>query len=133
MIINFGAFVGEANCPNPTVYPATKTFCHKLTRDLQVQSVFPGLVPGLWNHPPDRDTWCSGIPNGLQSAQLLADPKVGIIFCLKHQAQFSKSMLIPQRPENYTKSLIKTVGWVDETSGYIPHDLQFATMKVGLH
>ena len=40
--------------------------------------------------------------------------------------------LIP-RPENYTKSLIKTVGWVDETSGYIPHDLQFATMKVGLH
>ena len=37
--------------------------------------------------------------------------------------------LIP-RPENYTKSLIKTVGWVDETSGYIPHDLQFATMKV---
>ena len=38
MIINFGAFVGEANCPNPTVYPATKTFCHKLTRDLQVQS-----------------------------------------------------------------------------------------------
>ena len=90
----------------------------------------PGLVPGLWNHPPDRDTWCSGIPNGLQSAQLLADPNVGIIFCLKHQAQFSKSMLIPQRPENYTKSLIKTVGWVDETSGYIPHELQFATMKV---
>ena len=40
--------------------------------------------------------------------------------------------MIP-RPENYTKSLIKTVGWVDETSGYIPHDLQFATMKVGLH
>ena len=40
--------------------------------------------------------------------------------------------LIP-RPDNYTKSLIKTVGWVDETSGYIPHDLQFAAMKVGLH
>ena len=36
VIINFGSFVGEANCPNPTVYPATKTFCHKLTRDLQV-------------------------------------------------------------------------------------------------
>ena len=42
-------------------------------------------------------------------------------------------MLIPPRPENYTKSLITTAGWVDETSGYIPHDLQFATMKVGMH
>ena len=39
----------------------------------------------------------------------------------------------PPRPENHTKSLITTAGWVDETSGYIPHDLQFATMKVGLH
>ena len=39
------------------------------------------------------------------------------------------SLLIPN-PEHYTRSLIKTVGWVDETCGYIPHDLQFATMKV---
>ena len=42
-------------------------------------------------------------------------------------------MLISPRPENYTKSLITTAGWVDETSGYIPHDLQFATMKVGFY
>ena len=41
------------------------------------------------------------------------------------------SLLIPN-PENYTRSLIKTVGWVDETCGYIPHDLQFATMKVDI-
>merc|ERR1712227_362273 len=31
LIVNFGSFVGEANCPYPTVYPSTKTFCHKLT------------------------------------------------------------------------------------------------------
>ena len=102
VIINFGSFVGEANCPNPTVYPATKTFCHKLTRDLQVwykdsgvvfQTVMPGVVgsPMAYNLP--------------------------------------SSMLIPN-PATYTRSLIKTVGWVDETCGYIPHDLQLATMKV---
>ena len=38
VIVNFGSFVGEANCPYPTVYPSTKSFCHKLTRDLQVRS-----------------------------------------------------------------------------------------------
>jgi len=102
IIVNFGSFVGEANCPYPTVYPSTKTFCHKLTRDLQVwykdsgvtfQTVMPGVVgsPMAYN-----------LPN---------------------------STLIPN-PENYTRSLIKTVGWVDETSGYIPHDLQFFTMKL---
>jgi len=102
VIINFGSFVGEANCPYPTVYPSTKSFCHKLTRDLQVwykdsgvtfQTVMPGVVgsPMAYN-----------LPN---------------------------SLLIPN-PENYTRSLIKTVGWVDETSGYIPHDLQLATMKL---
>jgi len=101
VIINFGSFVGEANCPNPTVYPATKTFCHKLTRDLQVWYqdsgiIFQTVIPGVVGSP-----MAYNLPN---------------------------SLLIP-RPENYTKSLIKTVGWVDETSGYIPHDLQFATMK----
>jgi len=101
VIVNFGSFVGEANCPYPTVYPSTKTFCHKLTRDLQVwyknsgvtfQTVMPGVVgsPMAYN-----------LPN---------------------------TLLIPN-PENYTRSLIKTVGWVDETCGYIPHDLQLATMK----
>jgi len=101
VIINFGSFVGEANCPRPTVYPSTKTFCHKLTRDLQVcyqnsgvifQTVMPGVVgsPMAYNLP--------------------------------------ESLLIP-KPESYTKSLIKTVGWVDETCGYIPHDIQLATMK----
>ena len=83
VIVNFGSFVGEANCPNPTVYPATKTFCHKLTRDLQVwykdsgvtfQTVIPGVVgsPMAYNLP--------------------------------------SSLLIPN-PATYTKSLIKTVGW----------------------
>ena len=42
------------------------------------------------------------------------------------------SLLIPN-PENYTRSLIRTVGWVDETCGYIPHDMQLATMKVTLN
>ena len=104
VIINFGSFVGEANCPNPTNYPASKTFCHKLTRDLQVcykdsgvifQTVMPGVVgsPMAYNLP--------------------------------------ETMLIP-KPESYTKSLIKTVGWVDETCGYIPHDIQLATMKVNI-
>jgi len=101
VIINFGSFVGEANCPNPTVYPATKTFCHKLTRDLQVWYqdsgiIFQTVIPGVVGSP-----MAYNLPN---------------------------TLLIP-RPENYTKSLIKTVGWVDETSGYIPHDLQFAAMK----
>merc|ERR1719327_2554182 len=96
VIINFGSFVGEANCPNPTVYPSTKTFCHKLTRDLQVcyqdsgvifQTVMPGVVgsPMAYNLPG--------------------------------------TLLIP-KPDTYTKSLIKTVGWVDETCGYIPYGLQ---------
>ena len=102
VIVNFGSFVGEANCPMPTVYPTTKSFCHKLTRDLQVwykdsgvifQTVIPGVVasPMAYNIP--------------------------------------SSLLIPS-PERYTSSLIKTVGWVDTTCGYIPHDLQLATMKV---
>lgn len=102
IIVNFGSFVGEANCPMPTVYPATKTFCHKLTRDLQVwykdsgvifQTVLPGVVgsPMAYNVP--------------------------------------SSILIPS-PEKYTSSLIKTVGWVDTTCGYIPHDIQLATMKL---
>ena len=56
VIVNFGSFVGEANCPYPTVYPSTKTFCHKLTRDLQVwykdsgvtfQTVMPGNTISL--------------------------------------------------------------------------------------
>ena len=38
--------------------------------------MFPGLVPGLWNHFPDRDTRCCGIPYGLQPTEFLADPKV---------------------------------------------------------
>jgi len=102
VIVNFGSFVGEANCPYPTVYPSTKSFCHKLTRDLQVwykdsgvtfQTVMPGVVgsPMAYNLPP--------------------------------------SLLIPN-PETYTRSLIKTVGWVDETCGYLPHDMQLATMKM---
>merc|ERR1711892_62314 len=101
VIVNFGSFVGEANCPMPTVYPATKTFCHKLTRDLQVwyqdsgiifQTVLPGVVgsPMAYNMDP--------------------------------------TFLVPS-PEQYTSSLIKTVGWVDATSGYLPHDLQLVTMK----
>jgi len=101
VIVNFGSFVGEANCPMPTVYPATKTFCHKLTRDLQVwyqdsgiifQTVLPGVVgsPMAYNMDP--------------------------------------TFLVPS-PEQYTSSLIKTVGWVDTTSGYLPHDLQLVTMK----
>ena len=44
VIVNFGSFVGEANCPYPTVYPSTKTFCHKLTRDLQVRSLHYLLI-----------------------------------------------------------------------------------------
>ena len=102
IIVNFGSFVGEANCPMPTVYPSTKAFCHKLTRDMQVwykdsgiifQTVIPGVVgsPMADNTPP--------------------------------------SLLIPS-PEQYTSSLVKTVGWVDTTCGYIPHDLQLATMKI---
>merc|ERR1711872_341271 len=101
IIVNFGSFVGEANCPFPTVYPSTKNFCHKLARDLQVwykdsgvifQTVIPGVVgsPMAYNLP--------------------------------------SSLLIPS-PVTYTKSLIKTVGWVDETCGYIPHDIQLATMR----
>jgi len=101
VIINFGSFVGEANCPYPTVYPSTKTFCHKLTKDLQVwykdsgvtfQTVIPGVVgsPMAYNLP--------------------------------------SSLLIPN-PVTYTKSLIKTVGWVDETCGYISHDIQLSSMK----
>ena len=39
------------------------------------------------------------------------------------------TLLIPN-PETYTRSLIKTVGWVDETCGYLPHDIQLATMKI---
>ena len=102
VIINFGSFVGEANCPNPTVYPSTKTFCHKLTRDLQVWYkdsgvIFQTVMPGVVGSPMAYD-----LPS---------------------------SLLIPS-PATYTKSLVKTVGWVDETSGYIPHDIQLATMKV---
>jgi len=102
VIVNFGSFVGEANCPMPTVYPATKTFCHKLTRDLQVwyknsgvvfQTVLPGVV---------------GTPMAYNA---------------------DTSLLIPS-PETYTASLVKTVGWMDVTSGYIPHDLQLLSMKV---
>merc|ERR1711872_541745 len=102
VIINFGSFVGEANCPYPTVYPSTKAFCHKLTRDLQVWYkdsgvIFQTVIPGVVDSP-----MAYNLPS---------------------------SLLIPN-PVTYTKSLIKTVGWVDETSGYIPHDLQFFTMKL---
>merc|ERR1712215_6495 len=102
VIVNFGSFVGEANCPMPTVYPATKNFCHKITRDLQVwyqgsgvifQTVIPGVV---------------GSPMGYN---------------------ISPRLLIPT-PERYTSSLLRTVGWVDTTCGYLPHDLQLAAMKL---
>jgi len=101
VIVNFGSFVGEANCPIPTVYPATKTFCHKLTRDLQVWYkdsgvVFQTVIPGVVGSP-----MAYNLPS---------------------------SLLIPN-PATYTKSLIKTVGWTDETCGYLPHDLQLAAMK----
>ena len=36
VVVNFGSFVGEANCPMPTVYPTSKSACHKFTRDMQV-------------------------------------------------------------------------------------------------
>merc|ERR1712012_1047908 len=107
----FGSFDGcdaaamkkliDVTCGTPTVYPSTKTFCHKLTRDLQVWYkdsgvIFQTVMPGVVGSP-----MAYNLPN---------------------------TLLIPN-PENYTRSLIKTVGWVDETAGYIPHDLQFATMK----
>ena len=62
----------------------------------------PGLVPGLWNHLPDCDTWCSGIPDGLQPTQLFANPKVveawaGIIYCLKYLAQLVKIQADPPK------------------------------------
>jgi len=102
IIVNFGSFVGEANCPMPTVYPSTKNFCHKLTRDMQVWYqdsgvIFQTVTPGI-----------------------VASPMAYSV---------APSFLIPS-PEKYTSSLMKTVGWVDTTSGYIPHDLQLFTMKV---
>ena len=102
VIVNFGSFVGEANCPMPTVYPTTKAFCHKLTRDLQVWYkdsgiIFQTVIPGVVGSP---------------------------------MAFNAHSTLLIPSPEQYTSSLIKTVGWVDTTCGYIPHDLQLATMKV---
>ena len=104
VIVNFGSFVGEANCPMPTVYPTTKAFCHKLTRDMQVWYkdsgvIFQTVMPGVVGSPMAFNV--------------------------------SPTVLIPS-PEQYTSSMIKTVGWVDTTCGYIPHDLQLATMKVGI-
>jgi len=102
VVVNFGSFVGEANCPMPTVYPTTKAFCHKFTRDMQVwykdsgvifQTVLPGIVasPMAFNVAP--------------------------------------TMFIPT-PERYSSSLVKTVGWEDTTTGYIPHDFQLGMMRL---
>jgi len=102
VVVNFGSFVGEANCPMPTVYPTSKAACHKFTKDLQVwykdsgvifQTVIPGIVatPMAFNVAP--------------------------------------TLFIPT-PERYTSSLVKTVGWEDSTTGYIPHDFQLGLMRL---
>jgi len=102
VVVNFGSFVGEANCPMPTVYPTTKAFCHKFTRDMQVwykdsgvifQTVLPGIVatPMAFSVPP--------------------------------------TLFIPT-PERYVSSLVTTVGWEDTTTGYVPHDLQLSLMHL---
>jgi len=102
VVVNFGSFVGEANCPMPTVYPTSKSACHKFTRDMQVwykdsgvifQTVLPGIVatPMAFNVAP--------------------------------------TLFIPT-PERYASSLVKTVGWEDTTTGYIPHDLQLGLMRL---
>jgi len=102
VVVNFGSFVGEANCPMPTVYPTSKSACHKFTRDMQVwykdsgvifQTVLPGIVatPMAFNVSP--------------------------------------TLFIPT-PERYASSLVKTVGWEDTTTGYIPHDLQLGLMRL---
>ncbi|CEF69899.1 Estradiol 17-beta-dehydrogenase 12 [Strongyloides ratti] len=96
IIVNVASFVGYLSLAEWNVYSASKRYMIHLTRILQKEYYGTGII-----------------------FQCLCP-----LLIVTKMSKAEKTSIFSPYPDEYVKSAIKTIGRAEETSGYLPHQLQ---------